>query len=412
MPVFIGRHFCFYYVCAMELSFALVSELNLTLFDDRVSAAVDEEKGVKIIAKKDMLRFGHDGDSFVPALQVEKEDDVDAAYSLIDNFLDLRDTIVEIEIDIHELGTMGLLVLSHGGRISLIGPHSVEAHMVSEAGEETASISHDYDFIGKWTTIRMFMATPERFVIMLNDKELFWDIPESLSSNVKIQGFLGPMSGTKARFHSIKTYKRSFLDDLLANNGINGPDIEEPIAAESEPIDEAIDAHVIEPTKKLKTAWTQEVMDDLSSYAGAKEEQELAHEVSKAIESYKNTPIEPEKPNTMGETVIEMIARITGLMPEKIAALDHQTLLIQVYNGLERDKAYEGMTHMDLLNTAHSLCSKLIVGERVSFDTKVGLGGKSYRTFEFGDLNDSNCTPEKLLYLVRKYPDVWLKRLV
>lgn len=375
----------------MELSFELSVESNVTLFDDKVSAIADDNGQVKIIAKKDMLKREHGPDSFVSHLKVEKNDDVDVTYSLVDKFLDLNETIVEIELTIHELGRLGLLSLSYGGFISLSAPNQIESHLIFEGGEEDSTIEHDHDLTNGRAVIRMYMMSPSRFVVTLNDKELFWDLPKDIA-NVKVQGFLGRISGTDADIFSIKTYERSSLDRLLA---------------ESKPIN----AHVIQSTKKLEVAWTKELMDDFETYKGTKDEEALQDSANEALESYKNTMAEPQTQNTMGETILEMLMRLTGLSADQLTAFDHQTLLLHVYNGLNKDNSYEKMTHAELLKEAHALTSKLLVGEWITTDTKVSLGGKTYRTFEFGELNDDNCSPEQLLYLVRKYPNIWLDRI-
>lgn len=340
----------------MELSFVLASELNVTLFDERVSAISDHDEGVKLVAKKDMLARGFfEESSMSQSLIVKGEEDVDATYSLTNRKLLLKDVIVDIDVQVSSMGKMDLLTLSHGGRLTLVGENEVAFLLVSETGEVDAKVEHDHGFVGEWTTIRMFMFSETRMVLLFNGKELFWDVPKEIVENIEIKGFLGRISNTNAAISSIIVYDRASLDRLT------------------------------EPTNE-----SQEALE--------------------MFNAYKNTKSEPQTQNTMGETAMDMFTRITGLSPLEVSSMDRKKLLATIYNGLNKEEAYSKLSHDELLNKAHMLCSKLLVGEEVKVDTTVVLDG-SYRTFEFGELNKDNCTAEKLLYLVRKYPDVWLKRI-
>jgi len=93
-------------------------------------------------------------------------------------------------------------------------------------------------------------------------------------------------------------------------------------------------------------------------------------------------------------------------------SLRRYDLLRAIYNGLANDPENKGMGHSETLKEAHYMCSILIEGEPEPMETGVSIGDKAYNTFEFGEINPMNCTPEKLLYLVKTYPEVWIKRLV
>lgn len=396
----------------MELSFVFTSQSNLTLFDDRISAITDPGKAVKLIAKKDMLLKGHDEQSLVSASVVNDHEDIEAAYTLVDSWLDLDKTIVEIEATVYAVNKMGLLILSHGGRILLSGKNSIQVLMVSEAGEEEASIAHEHEFCGKWTVIRIFLATANRLVIMFDDKELFLDFPDNMTKGVKIQGFLGRLSGTKASIHSIRTYDRSALDDLLSARMAKTIASETVIGELKASEEEKAEIAIVQQTNKLKGVWTAELMQDLESYRGTKGEDKMMDAANNALKGYKGTNKTEQTQETMGETIFDLLNRITGMSTDELSKLSHISLLQRVYNALNNDAAYAQMDHAALLKETHFLCSKFLAGEGVMIVQKIGLGGKSYRTFEFGEVNDMNCTPQMLLHLVKAYPDVWLKRLV
>lgn len=383
-----------------ELSFSFEVESNLTLFDDRVSALFDDNEKEKIIAKKDMLFKGVAG-------EVNKTEELDAAYTLVDNWLDFDRTIVEVFLSIKELGKLGLVQLSHLGYIALVDKQAIEVNLVSEGGEFQGTIAHGNTLEGQGLmVIRIFMPSPTRIVVMLGEKELFLDVPEGATKGIKIHGFLGHIAGTDARVHTIRTYDISSLDDLISSP-VKLVSTEESIKGEIVATKEEKEEIKLVSSGKLKMAWTKETQEVLSSIQeGSPQDLALRKATSEAVGTWLQ-----DQATNMEETTIQIISRLTGFQEAVILNMPRNQLLKQVYNGLLADKDYDSFSHANLLKETHYLCSQLLQDEDITIPN-VGLGGKLYRTFEFGEVNDSNCTADKLLYLVKTYPDVWLKRLV
>lgn len=113
----------------------------------------------------------------------------------------------------------------------------------------------------------------------------------------------------------------------------------------------------------------------------------------------------------MGETIEQLIMRVTGRTMEEILKTDRKELIRSVYNGLANDPE-NTLDHHGLLKESHYVVARFLDGDQSMNVPSIGVGDKTYNTFEFGTISKDNCSSDKLLYLVKTYPDLWLKRLV
>lgn len=331
---------------------------HLTLFDDRVSAFFDTSIRCKAIAKKDMLLF----DEKSAELVASHNESISAAYTLVEGWIPLNRISISFFLTINNMDQMDLLTLKHGGYVRLLH-EKIQVHFVTENGEFDLDISTDY---ASGEEVEFFIRRDGvTMEIGFGGKHSSFDLPDNCRDGLEVTGFFGEVSNTSARVRriSVRPY--------------------------------AIVAGAVERTEQLK-ARLAVVNEELG---------QLQEEPIEPLVEFLNQVV-------MGETIEAYIQRITDLKLEDIKVMERKALIRAVYNGIANDSLRAALLHHDILKETHYAVARFLDGDQSIETPTVGIGEGIYNTFEFGEINKSNCTSDKLLYLIKTYPDVWLKRLV
>lgn len=351
---------------------------HLTMFDDRASAIFDTSSKCKAIAKRDMLLF----DEGFSALVINDNESLSVPYTLVERWIPLDKISISFSMVIDRIGQMDLLTLKHGGYVRLLH-EKVQMHFVTENGEFDLDISTDYAS-GKETQFTI-QRDGDRMRVSFGIYHSDFELPDNCRSGLEVMGFFGEISDTTARVSSISI---------------------QPYAAE---VAEAAQTKV-EQIKARLAAVNEELkrLDEPKEPSVAVEFNEISFPL---IRSVLPSLIGQKVNDTMSETIEAYIQRITGLKLEDIKAMDRKALIRAVYNGIANDPTTAHLNHHEVLKEAHYSVARFLDGDQSIPVPTITVGNSVYNTFEFGEINKTNCTPDKLLYLVKTYPEVWLKRL-
>lgn len=353
----------------MKFNFSSVN--NLTLFDSAVSACFDDEGENKAIAKQDML----DHDPIAGSLICSDAYILDAPYTFSEKPIPFENVRISLEFQASKIGTLGAIRLKHGGCIELRGTNKVNIHLVTEKGEFTIDAIGEWNFCNKERSILTLAKNGSQLVIEHDGKKLEVEIPSNVSNGLEMTGILGEAHGTEAHVYSVEVepWHTIHKNNILTN-----------FNAEAE--------------KALKEYSVQKIENVF----------ELSHPEAFGLTKQHTN----EKPTTMNEEIGAFFARITGLSESTLKTMDRKALLRLMYNGLLNEKSYAELSHEQLKKEAYFMVGSFLDGSQPFIVPSFSLGGKSYKTYEFGELNDSNSDASKLLYLVKTYPKEWLDRVI
>lgn len=346
---------------------------NLTMYDERASALFDESGDHKAIAKKDMLFFDQKGGS----LRVNEAETLNAAYILVEDWIPLKNTGISFHLEIEKLGELDLLTLKHGGYVRLT-QEKLLMHLVTEGGEFDIDMSITPP-LGQLTSFDMYWHDG-RVGVRYGTNKAEFELPNGCQDQLEASGFFGYISNTTASIHAISV---------------------EPWF-QSEATQKKLENMMVE---ELTKSVNKEMMDTLMGcFTGTTQ----YHQPDKRMPHI--TPLPPLTPLQALPTAADHLSRLTGIPADQLKQTDRKDLIRLAYNGIAEDGMFYG--HIAILKEAHYAVARFLDGDQSMTTPDISIGDKTYNTFEFGEVSSANCTPQKLLYLVKTYPEVWLKRLV
>jgi len=379
------------------------------MYDERASALFDESGDHKAIAKRDMLLF----DQKEKSLSVNENETLNAAYTLVEEYILLKKIGISFRLDIAKLGQIDLLTLKHGGYVRLT-QEKILMHLVTETGEYDIDMSVKPP-IGKLRSFDMYWYDGTVGVRYGKDKAEF-EIPEGYQDKLEVTGFFGHVSETTANIYAISVepwvterameiVEKTLVDEMAksVDNEIMSDLLRMVPTGSTTPL---MSEHIAERRRKMGIP---ESGLGPPSIADKERFDALSFPLIRSVlpQLLKNS----QSDDTMNETILAYLTRITGLNEEDLKALDRKELIRLVYNGIANDPL-NARAHHEILKEAHYAAARFLDGDQSLTTPDVSIGDKTYNTFEFGEVNRINCTPQRLLYLVKTYPEVWLKRLV
>ncbi len=386
------------------------------MYDERASALFDESGDNKAIAKNDMLFF----DQKNACLSVDEDETLNATYALVENWIPLKDVTISFRLDVKTIGIMDVLTLKRNGYVRLTPDH-VKLHLVTEGGEFDIDMSIDYP---KGLTSLSLYFHNGKVGVSFDQYHQEVDLPEHCHNGLEAAGFFGHISQTSAHVIGI-----SVEPQWVAENTIEK--LQTTLVDE---VAKSVDKKIMHDLMGFTATTTQ------FSSTGSSMSDHIAHRrrimgipksglgppsvedkakfdslsfplIRSVLPQLISNSTTSNTSDTMGETILAYLTRITGLNEEALKVLDRKELIRLVYNGIANDPV-NVKVHHEILKEAHYAAARFLDGDQSLTTPDVSIGDKTYNTFEFGEVNRINCTPQRLLYLVKTYPEVWLKRLV
>lgn len=340
------------------MRFNFTYDEHLTLFDDKISAVYSMvsgiedsgEKRLKMIAKGSMMPKGSRATQAGNYFM-----ELDTQETILKNLFYFNFSLYDVEMP--KDASFRLIKFSDG-EISLRGDGKISFSV--DNGETSIKIGSPTWNLKGLLKVEIYSDSKEGIIFSVNNNEVL--VENHLSEKTKVEGFFGELNeGTTLGVAYVEFMKSLPLELQGDANDVNDFYVDEDDVPQEEAPQEVVS--------------TEEQMGAI--------------------------------------TLKQILAQFGGMSLDEFQKKDHDfnSVLKVVYLYLSKYYMTMGQTHEQIKSMAYYWTGILFTKsyEQVGYSIP---NDKRYNTLEFGEINSKTATPEKLLYLVMEYPDIWMDRII